>query len=265
MALTLEQLRSVDAAALACGSVRDSYEFCILSLREIRKLVPFDRGSIFFLDDSAKVFDEHLEGVTRNKVRLYHEIYGESDGGAYSMTRLAQVRREIIKRDASHSPYRIFVKDWEKESHDTRFYREYISQLGIRYSTGIALFDLDDLARALFSFDRTEESGPFTAGEREMLSLLNHHLDNLFRNFFVMPPSAHGDTIALEQGGFGLTARELDISKLLLAGMSPKRIAEKLGISRATVYKHVSNIHAKLGVTSQLELVSKLGAATQRS
>jgi DNA-binding NarL/FixJ family response regulator len=43
-----------------------------------------------------------------------------------------------------------------------------------------------------------------------------------------------------------LTAREIDVLRLVAAGRSNKRIADALGISEATVRTHVANILAKL-------------------
>ena len=44
--------------------------------------------------------------------------------------------------------------------------------------------------------------------------------------------------------------RENDVIKLLLQGKSNKQIALDLGISTRTVEFHLSNIYAKLGVSS---------------
>lgn len=59
-----------------------------------------------------------------------------------------------------------------------------------------------------------------------------------------------------ERGGenpLGLTARELDVLRLLAAGRSNGQIGEALFISRKTASVHVSNILAKLGVSSRGE------------
>lgn len=256
--LTVEQYAAVDAVLSRCGAVRDMYEFCIYVHKSIKGVIPFDYGRVYYLDDHANVFDERLFGPKRELSQEYHATYASSDAGAYSITRRSLERRSAIRSRAVHSPYTIYVLDWDEEPHDTRFYREYISRLGIRYSTGIALFDPEDRVRALLVFERFASSGKYTESECELLGALYPHLDNLFRNFFVNPPATYGNTIGLSQSGFGLTQRELDVAMLLLAGLSPKRIAVKLGISRSTVYKHVANIHSKLGVSSQLELVSKL-------
>jgi len=53
-----------------------------------------------------------------------------------------------------------------------------------------------------------------------------------------------------------LTARELEVLKLIEAGYSNQDIADKLVISMPTVKRHISNIYAKLGVESRTQAVS---------
>ena len=53
--------------------------------------------------------------------------------------------------------------------------------------------------------------------------------------------------------GFGLTARELEVLRLVADGRSNGQIAEELFISRKTASVHVSNILGKLGVTTRGE------------
>jgi two-component system, NarL family, response regulator LiaR len=54
----------------------------------------------------------------------------------------------------------------------------------------------------------------------------------------------------------GLTARELEILKLMVVGESNPIIARELFVSRSTVKFHVSNILMKLGATSRTEAVA---------
>jgi len=54
----------------------------------------------------------------------------------------------------------------------------------------------------------------------------------------------------------GLTSRELEILKLMVAGDSNPAIAGRIFVSRSTVKFHVSNILMKLGATSRTEAVA---------
>jgi HD-GYP domain-containing protein (c-di-GMP phosphodiesterase class II) len=49
----------------------------------------------------------------------------------------------------------------------------------------------------------------------------------------------------------GLTARELEVLRLLVRGLSNREIAERLVISRKTAGTHVEHIYAKLGVSNR--------------
>jgi DNA-binding CsgD family transcriptional regulator len=55
------------------------------------------------------------------------------------------------------------------------------------------------------------------------------------------------------QGASGLTARELEVLRLVAAGRSNQQIADELFISRKTASVHVSHILAKLGVSTRVE------------
>lgn len=56
--------------------------------------------------------------------------------------------------------------------------------------------------------------------------------------------------------GAQLTARELDVGRLMLSGCSSKEIARKLAISAETVRVHKKHMYSKLGIKSQSELFS---------
>jgi DNA-binding NarL/FixJ family response regulator len=53
-----------------------------------------------------------------------------------------------------------------------------------------------------------------------------------------------------------VTRREREVLRYLAAGLQNKEVAQRLGLSLATVRNHVHNILDKLGVHSKLEAVS---------
>jgi DNA-binding NarL/FixJ family response regulator len=55
----------------------------------------------------------------------------------------------------------------------------------------------------------------------------------------------------------GLTPREIDVLRLLVAGQSNPQIAEVLFISPRTASTHVTNILAKLGIGSRTEAAAR--------
>ena len=52
-------------------------------------------------------------------------------------------------------------------------------------------------------------------------------------------------------GKAGLTGRELEVLRLVAAGNTNRTIADELVLSERTVDRHVSNIYAKLEVSSR--------------
>ncbi|GAC1327101.1 MAG: hypothetical protein NVSMB17_00700 [Candidatus Dormibacteria bacterium] len=57
-----------------------------------------------------------------------------------------------------------------------------------------------------------------------------------------------------------LTARELEIARMLVAGLSDAAIASQLEISTRTVSKHLENLRAKLGLHSRWQVADWIRA-----
>ena len=76
----------------------------------------------------------------------------------------------------------------------------------------------------------------------------------------VMPASGSASTLvaALPEDEAGaLTAREMDVLRLMAEGRGNKSIARELGISSHTAKYHVASVLAKLGSHTRAEAVSR--------
>jgi LuxR family maltose regulon positive regulatory protein len=54
-----------------------------------------------------------------------------------------------------------------------------------------------------------------------------------------------------------ITARELEVLRLMVVGLSNRELSDELVISVATVKRHVANLYGKLEVSSRAEAVHK--------
>jgi DNA-binding CsgD family transcriptional regulator len=123
-----------------------------------------------------------------------------------------------------------------------------------RMTAGLAYADGDDRDRARTEFRAAAEI--FAAcGARK----LHAQAQREQRRIGVRVPSSgergHG------VGPSGLTKRELEVARLVVAGRTNQQIAELLFLSVRTVESHLSHIFTKLDVTSRVGIVNVL---TQR-
>jgi non-specific serine/threonine protein kinase len=73
----------------------------------------------------------------------------------------------------------------------------------------------------------------------------------------VVPHVAGETDPSISSPAGALTARELDVLRLVAAGRTDREIAETLFVSRRTVNTHVANILAKLGVATRRDAVER--------
>ncbi|TDT14849.1 DNA-binding CsgD family transcriptional regulator [Ilumatobacter fluminis] len=78
------------------------------------------------------------------------------------------------------------------------------------------------------------------------------------RTVVTIEPAETGRTLDLDLDLYGVTAREREVVREVVAGASSVAIAGSLGISAHTVQDHLKSVFAKVGVTSRRELVATL-------
>jgi DNA-binding CsgD family transcriptional regulator len=110
------------------------------------------------------------------------------------------------------------------------------------------LFRLGDRDGAIRELRRSHDTLARLQAEPEL-----SRTRDLLRRLGARPPAR-----AATSGSGALTGRELDIARLVANRKSNKEIGTALGISPRTVSTHVSNIFAKLSVSSRAELAEKV-------
>jgi DNA-binding CsgD family transcriptional regulator len=76
----------------------------------------------------------------------------------------------------------------------------------------------------------------------------------------VLEPAKASEIAPIVVEAYGLTPREVEVTKLIARGLSTDEIAAELFLSRHTVRDHLKAIFEKVGVSSRGELTSKLFA-----
>jgi DNA-binding CsgD family transcriptional regulator len=75
---------------------------------------------------------------------------------------------------------------------------------------------------------------------------------------------ARAEPLAVEQvRALGLTGRQAEVLRLVALGSSTDRVAETLGISSATVRKHLEHVYERLGVSSRAAAVATAWAGAE--
>jgi len=76
--------------------------------------------------------------------------------------------------------------------------------------------------------------------------------------------NGHGPLCAKAWAGIadklGLSPRQTEVARCVLADQSDREIARALGLSRGTVHTHVERLHQKLGVHSRVQLATQVFA-----
>jgi DNA-binding CsgD family transcriptional regulator len=234
-----------------CGKSGSPKDLAKNITEKLCMLVPYDQARIYCINTSGSVFDEILFGVDKRWPSAYYDYYSQILNGKYSLlSRTSKNGHHVSSRVKNH------IYDWTHSDSD-EFVADYIKPQGIRYSFGIGLYDDHNICRKVCMFDRIGRT-KFTDAEQEILALITTHLENLHRNFYIVPQGDDDHAIGKFVDNDLLTAKEAEIASLICKGFSPQYIARTLFVSRATVYKHLAHIHTKLGVSNRQELIIKM-------
>ena len=100
------------------------------------------------------------------------------------------------------------------------------------------------------------------AARYQLLATRIDHIDAVIVTMRVQQsaPSAESDTAMTLRTRYGLTRRELEVTRLLLRGQSNRDIATQLNISAHTARHHTERVLGKLGVRSRAAIAVAVGS-----
>jgi DNA-binding CsgD family transcriptional regulator/tetratricopeptide (TPR) repeat protein len=147
--------------------------------------------------------------------------------------------REIPARAAA--PWRLQVHGEARAAADAW------RAIGAPYETATALADLDDEDALRSALDTFEELGAAPMADRVRRRLRTRGI----RNLRARPRSS------TRANPSGLTARELEVLRLVADGLRNPEIAQRLFVSARTVDHHVSSLLGKLGARSRSEAAAR--------
>jgi DNA-binding CsgD family transcriptional regulator len=140
-----------------------------------------------------------------------------------------------------------------EELHALDLYREVYARMGAEDQIS---FILPSEPGMIVGIALNRATRGFTDAERELLELVRPHLAQAFRGAHLRERA--DPTSPRRLAGLGLTEREAEVMRLLVAGHSAAGVAEELTISVHTARRHIANIYSKLEVENRAGAVAKV-------
>jgi len=128
----------------------------------------------------------------------------------------------------------------ENRFRSSALYNDYYRVIGIDHVMAVPIH-VD--RRMLVSFVFNRKRIGFSDRDRERLEVIRPHLGHLYRLGAGRTPDGLDST--------GLTQRESEVLRWVVAGKTDKDIAAILAISPRTVHKHLQHVYEKLGVETR--------------
>lgn len=215
-------------------------EVMAFNMGELEKIVSITaaKAEYFWLKNKLEIFAEELHSIYL-KVLKSNNIWaiGEIAYWVWKAGKLKEVPQQIAK------PYLLQVEGkWSEAA-------ELWKELECPYEEGLALSEGDEEAmkNAIEVFEKL--------GASATLQLIKHKMRE--SGIKGVPKGPRQST---KENFAGLTARQLEVLKLVANGMSNSEIADNLYISAKTVDHHISAIYSKLNIHSRIEAATVLSS-----
>ena len=233
---------------LRCGAERTQSDFCAQLVKELYDLVSYDQARALFLDKAGKIYDSKLFGVNERQWNDFMYYY-END---LVFSRYPMKEPLHLSQNEKVLAHNYWYDLDEKTVDGNAFLDDYVRSLRLYHSMGIGLSDKDNCIRSIIVLDRTQDV-PFTYHEIELVKKIHPLLENYHIDLLLDSGTVSSSLQSFKQSYF-LTEREAEIVGLLMDGLTPGFIGQRLNVSVATVYRHIANIYQKCHIKNRQEL-----------
>lgn len=245
--MTDTDVRALLAVFDRCQPVADGDIFYADVLTGLRKLIPCDditfqlmdvaeqRLRLLFVTDEGVQREESV-GVTDEFGQAFWQQFWEEDGCAGPLT-TGDYSTLLHHAELSRT------RAWANTPLGSLY-----GALGIKDEVLVPMPPLAGIDRRLLLF-RTGYSPDFSEREKAMLALVRPHIAEL-----------HTRRDRELRGEPHLTPRQWQVLRRVATGASNTQIARALGLSDATVRKHLENVFLRLGVQSRTEALARVHA-----
>jgi len=222
---------------LEVGASGSREEFCRRAFHGIGRLIQYDVAAALFDTAARGIAGIGLDEETRLCYNQYYSARIPFTPRVYDVCR--------------PSPFqRVCWRDHE----DSEFVRDFAFPSGIFYS----LVNFTPTCRLSLSLHRSRSGPGFSPRDSAILSVVDPHLNNLYRCFEKLSGAAALlSSEAIADRLRCLSKREAEILAHLAHGLTMPEIASRLFISVRTVETHVEHIYSKLSVRTRRQAIEK--------
>lgn len=241
---------------LDVNSIDDDRDFRRAILKKLRILIPYESAA-FFLSDLSKDLSHTAQEWRNNAnfiepvgVDIPHEVLDEYTYRYYHFDYMG-------KRSLKNAPKTYRESDFmDKEELESEYYVEHLQQ---RFVLNCSFLSEEGYLGSM-NLNRLKKDGDFSDKEVQILEILQPHIFNRLKKWHLVARHSSAETVFIHD--YNISARESDVVRCVLQGMSNAEISEELSISQGTVKKHLENVFQKTSVHSRVELTALLNAYT---
>jgi DNA-binding CsgD family transcriptional regulator len=230
-----------------CQPAADDDIFYADVLAGLRELIPCDDITFQLMDVAEQhvrllyvtddgVHREESVGMEDEFFQLFWQEFWEEDGCA----------GPLLTGDYSTLLHQ--AEQWSSRAYAGTPLGSQFTAMGVKDEVLVPMTPLGGTDRRLLLF-RGPDSPDFSEREKAMLALARPHVAEL-----------HSRRDRELRGEPHLTPRQWEVLRRVATGAGNTQIARDLGLSEATVRKHLENVFVRLGVQSRTEAVARVHA-----